>query len=260
MKLYQSLEYHIDNRIAFLTLNRPELGNTLDEVLMVELKDAFMAAEQDPQVKVMILRGKGTSFCLGLDPEHLLKAQGYTLDQNLAEASTLAQLYLNVYRSTKVVIAQVEGDALGAGAGLVTVCDFSFLSDGIRLGYPEVKLGRVPALMMPFLIRKVGETRAKQLMLGGGMIDAHEAFRLNLVTGVFPSEQIKDKVEGLAQEICQQNSAASLQLTKKMLADIQDFPLENAIKFAARLSARARNTEEYLRGLKAQLDGKEVDW
>jgi methylglutaconyl-CoA hydratase len=260
MKLYQTLESNVESRVAYLTLNRPEKRNALNDVLIAELKDAVLAAEQHPEAKVIVIRAKGPVFCAGADLAYLQKMQGYDMEQNMADSSTLAQLFLSLYRCTKVVIAQVEGQAIAGGAGLMTVCDFAYAVPEAQIGYPEVRIGFVPALVMPFLLRKVGETRAKQLLLSGDLLGAEQAQRYGLVTEVVPADEIQEAVEALALRLCTQNSAASLQLTKKMVADIQDFPLENAIQFAARLNAHARGTEECRRGVAAFLNKEDLTW
>jgi methylglutaconyl-CoA hydratase len=260
MKLYQTIEYTVEDRVAYLTLNRPDKRNALNDVLMIELKDAIMAAEQDPEAKVIVIRARGKAFCAGADLAYLQKMQDYSMDQNMADSSTLAQMFLAVYRCTKVVIAQVEGHAIAGGAGLLTVCDFAFAVPEAKIGYTEVRIGFVPALVMVFLLRKVGETRAKELLLSGDLIDAETAARYDLLNRVIPADDIQAQVRDFAQRLCTQNSAASLQLTKKMMADLQDFPLENAIKFAARMNAHARSTPDCKRGIAAFLDKEDLQW
>ncbi|GAB4415961.1 MAG: enoyl-CoA hydratase-related protein [Bacteroidia bacterium] len=260
MKLYQYLEYSTRDRVAYLTLNRPDKRNALNDVMVVELKDAFMAAEQDPMVKVLVIQARGPAFCAGADLEYLQRMQQYNEEQNLADSSSLAQLMLAIYRSIKVVIAQVEGHAIAGGCGLVTVCDFAFVVPEAKLGYTEARIGFVPAIVMAFLLRKVGETRAKELLLTGRLIDASTAVRYNLVNDVVPQDEIRAHVAQFAQQLCTQCSQASMQLTKKMIADIQDFPLEHAVKFAARMNAVARRTEDCQRGIAAFLDKEDLTW
>jgi methylglutaconyl-CoA hydratase len=260
MKLYQTIEYTVENRVAYLTLNRPEKRNALDDVLMIELRDAIMAAEQDVQAKVIVLRARGKVFCAGADLAYLQKMQDYSMDENIADSSTLAQLLLAIYRCTKIVIAQVEGHAIAGGAGLVTVCDFAFAVPEAKFGYTEVRIGFVPALVMVFLLRKTGETRAKELLLSGDLINAEIATRYDLINRVVPATDIHAHVRDFAQHLCRQNSTSSMQLTKKMMGDLQDFPLENAIKFAARMNAHARATPDCRRGIAAFLNKEDLEW
>ncbi|MDX2247795.1 MAG: enoyl-CoA hydratase-related protein [Bacteroidia bacterium] len=260
MKIYQFLEYLVEERIAFITLNRPEKRNALNDILIAELKDALMAAEQDLSVKIIVIRGNGAAFCAGVDLDYLQRMQGYNMEQNLADSSSLAQLFLTIYRGTKVVIAQVEGAAIAGGCGLVTVCDFAFVVPEAKLGYTEVRIGFVPAIVMTFLLRKIGETRAKELLLSGKIIDAQTAVDYHIVNQVVPAEEIGAYVRKFALEMCTQNSAASLQLTKKMIADIQSFPLEDAMRFAAKMNAYSRATDDCKRGVTAFLNKESHSW
>ncbi len=260
MKIYQTLEYRVDSRVAYITLNRPDKRNALNDAIVIELKDAMMSAEHDASVKVIVIKANGKAFCAGADLEFLQKMQQYSMDQNLADSVSLAEVFLAIYRSTKVVIAQVQGHAIAGGAGLMTVADFAFVVPEAKIGYTEVKIGFVPALVMTFLIRKVGETRAKQLLLSGDLISAQDAMNFNLVTRIVEAEKLEEEVATFAQKLCTENSAASMQLTKKMIADIQDFPLENAIKFGARLNARARATDDCKRGIAAFLNKEKIEW
>ncbi|MEZ4827388.1 MAG: enoyl-CoA hydratase-related protein [Bacteroidia bacterium] len=260
MKIYQFLDYFVESRVAWITLNRPEKRNALNDVLVAELKDAIMAAEQDPLVKVIVLKAKGISFCEGMDPEYLQAMLEYSLDQNLADSSSLAQVYLAVYRATKVVISQIEGVAIATGCGLATVCDFAFAVPEAKLGFTEVRQGAVPAIVMTFLLRKIGETRAKELLLSGKMISAQTAVEYHLINQVVPAESIAGFVREFAANLCKQNSSASLQLTKKMIADIQTFPLEDAVRFAAKMNAYSRVTEDCKRGIIASLNKEKIEW
>lgn len=260
MKIYQCLEYGVEDRVAYITLNRPEKRNALNDMLMVELRDAVMTAEQDALVKVVVLRAHGEAFCAGADLEHLQRMQRYNLEENRADSQTLAQLFQTIYKSSKVVIAQVEGHAIAGGCGLATVCDFTFAVPQAKFGYTEVRIGFVPAIVMVFLLRKIGETRAKELMLTGKLIDAETAVAYALINQIVPAVEIGDFVTQFAQDLCRNNSTSSMQLTKKMVADIQDFPLENALKFAARMNAYSRATDDCKRGIQAFLNKEPLEW
>ena len=260
MKIYQFLEYTVEDRIATISLNRPDEGNALNDVIIVELRDAIMAAEQQLDVKVILLKGKGSAFCKGADLAYLKRMQSYNLEQNRADSTTLIQLLLTIYRSTKVVIAEVHGDAIGIGCGLVTVCDFAFVSPETQMGFPQVQNGFTPAIVMAFALRKLGETRAKEMLMSGEIINAEKAVNYHLVNKIISSDKLEANTRAFGEKLCKDNSAAALQLTKKMIADMQDFPLENAVQFAARMNAYARLTDDARRGLTALLDKKKMDW
>lgn len=260
MKLYKSLEYKVQDRVGTITLNRPKEKNSITDILLIELRDALMAAEQDPNVKLLIIKANGEAFSSGIDKEYLQRIQNYSLEQQAADSNTLLQVLMSIYRSTKLIIAQVEGDAAGTGCALLLASDFVFATPEARFGLPEVRMGMVPALAMMFLLRKVGETRSKELMLSGDMIDARKAWDYHMITRIIPQAEIQGYVNQFANRLCTQNSAGSMQLTKKMIADIQDFPMENAMKFAAKMNAYARATPDCKRGIQATLDQEELTW
>jgi methylglutaconyl-CoA hydratase len=260
MTSYTQLEFHQKERIAYLSLNRPEQKNTLTPTLVAELKHALAQVEQSQDLKVVVIRGNGAVFCAGADLPQLESLQQQALEENLKDANHLADLYLMMYRSSKVIIAQVEGPAFGSGMGLVSVCDFAFAVPEALLGYPEVKYGFVPSLEMVFLLRKVGETRTKELLLGGEALKPEQAVSYGLINAVVPADDMREHVFQLASRICNQNSAASLQLIKKMVADIPNFPVDQGLRFAAKMNAHARGTEDFRKGIQAFLSNEKLEW
>lgn len=260
MKLYQHLEYLVQDRVAYISLNRPAEGNVLNDITAVELKDAILKAEQDGSAKLIVLRANGEDFCQGYDNEYLRKIAGYSLDQNRADAQSLAEMYFSLYRATKVIIAEVKGQAIGCGCALLAVVDFIFASEDATFAFPEVKMGLSPAMSMAYLIRRLGETRTRSLLLSGRTINADKAAEYRLITEAMPSEELPAFVNNFAQELCQNTSPAALQLAKKMISDMQDFPLENALKFGIRMDAFARVTEDARRGIALMLESKDLEW
>lgn len=249
MKLYQSIHFSLEGPIATLTLNRPESGNRFNQLMLSELKDAFLSVNEDDSIKILLLKANGHSFCEGLDPDFIHQIQQYTFDQQVADSGFLAELFLTLYRSTKLVIGQVEGHATGLGAALVSVCDMVWATPESEIAFDEVKFGLIPAIAINFLLRKIGETRTKELLLSGHRISSETAFNYNLINAVIPAEQMENHIKQMTETIARENSGASMQLIKKMVADIQEFPLEKAMGFSARMNAYSRTTEDGKRGL-----------
>src|SRR5262249_42264171 len=140
--------YEVNDRIGFITLNRPEKRNALSFELVSALKEVFSKAEEDPAVKVVVLRANGEAFCAGGDLAYLQQLQKFSFEENLADSNHLKTLFLKIYQLKKIVIAQVQGHALAGGCGLATVCDFVIAVPEARFGYTEVKIGFVPALVL----------------------------------------------------------------------------------------------------------------
>ncbi len=260
MEKNEYIRYEVLDRVAYITIDRPDKRNALNSKVVAELLMAFQVAEESEAVKVCVLRANGKAFCAGADLDYLKRLQGYDFDENLQDSSHLKSLFEWIYKMGKPVIAQVQGHAIAGGAGLATVCDFAFSVPEAQFGYTEVRIGFIPAIVMVFLVRKIGETRAKELLLSGDLIDAATAERYNMINKIVPAEEIEAHVKAFAARLCTQNSGQSMAITKKMLGDVQHFPLTEALNFAARMNARTRGSEDCKRGIAAFLNKEEILW
>ena len=252
--------YHVQERVGVITLNRPEKRNALSHELVADLKEAIHHAEVDDQVKVIILKANGEAFCAGADLAYLQQLQNFTYEENLQDSNHLKELFLKIYTLPKIVIAQVHGHALAGGCGLATVCDFSYAVPEAKFGYTEVKIGFIPALVAVFLLRKIGEARSKELLLGGELISAEHAVQMGLINKVVPSEKLESEVMALAKKLADGNSGQSMKLTKELIAKVQSLPLNEALGFAAEMNAHARSTEDCKRGIAAFLNKEKLTW
>lgn len=254
------IKYQVENRVGVITLNRPDKRNALNHQLVAELKSAFDMAERDEQVKVVVLKAEGDAFCAGADLGYLQDLQKFSHEENLADSNHLKELFLKIYRLPKVVIAQVQGHALAGGCGLATVCDFTFAVPEAKFGYTEVKIGFIPAIVMVFLLRKVGEQKAKQLLLTGDLIKAQAAFDMGLISKVVAKENLEEEVRTLAQALIKNNSGQSMALTKQMIGDVQSLTLDEALDHAAQMNAKARASADCKKGIAAFLNKEELSW
>lgn len=252
--------YAVKDRIGYLTLNRPEKRNALSHELVSELKAAFTKAEEDSDVKVIVLKANGEAFCAGADLAYLQELQHFSFEENFSDSNHLKELFLQIYTLKKVVIAQVQGHALAGGCGLATVCDFAYAVPEAKLGYTEVKIGFIPAIVMIFLLRKIGEQKAKQLLLSGDLIKADTAMQLGLINQVVPAEALEATVYAFAQKLIKNNSAQSMELTKKMIGEVQSLPMSDALNYAAQMNATARATDDCKKGINAFLNKQEIVW
>jgi methylglutaconyl-CoA hydratase len=260
MEKNEFIRYEVIDRVAYITIDRPDKRNALNSKVVAELLMAFQVAEESETVKVCVLRAHGKAFCAGADLDYLKRLQAYDFDENLQDSNHLKSLFEWIYKMGKPVIAQVQGHAIAGGAGLATVCDFAFSVPEAQFGYTEVRIGFIPAIVMIFLIRKIGETRAKELLLSGDIVDAATAERYNMINKIVPADEIEAYVKTFATRLCTQNSGQSMAITKKMLGDVQHFPVTEALNFAARMNARARGSEDCKRGIAAFLNKEEVLW
>jgi methylglutaconyl-CoA hydratase len=252
--------YTVQDRIGYITLNRPEKRNALSGDMVTELKTAFVRAEADETVKVIVLKANGEAFCAGADLAYLQQLQKFSLEENLLDSNHLKDLFQQIYQLKKVVIANVQGHALAGGCGLATICDFVFSIPEAKFGYTEVKIGFIPALVSVFLIRKIGEQKAKQLLLSGDLIKGEEAVRMGLVNYLFSKEELEHRVNSFAQFLIKNNSGQSLALTKQMIGEVQSMPLPEALAHAVELNALARGSADCKKGIAAFLNKEEIGW
>lgn len=254
------VNYSVKARVGYITLNRPDKRNALSYDLVRDLKEAFSRAETDANLKVVVLNAQGESFCAGADLAYLQQLQNFSYEENLADSQHLKELFLQIYTLKKVVIAQVQGHALAGGCGLATVCDFIFAVPEAKFGYTEVKIGFIPALVAVFLIRKIGEQKARQLLLTGEVINALEALNRGLIYKVVEAIDLEASVFDFAQQLIRSNSAQSMQLTKQLIAEVQSLSLQEALDLAGTMNAQARSTEDCKKGIAAFLNEQDLRW
>ncbi len=257
---YTHIGYEVADRVAYITLDRPEKRNAFNEVLVKELAQAFAAAEKNGEIRVVVLKANGKAFCAGADLEYIRSLSGYTFEENLQDSHSLMRLFMQMQKLKKPIVAQVQGPALAGGCGLATVCDIIVSSDNAIFGYPEVRIGFVAALVMVFLVRKIGEGRARELLLTGKTITAGEAYSIGLIHAVTSGEELETTVHKYCQQLSSEVSGSSVAITKEILAKIQGMDLQNALEFAARMNAATRMTEDCKRGINAFLNKEQIDW
>ncbi len=254
------IKYNIKNRVATITLNRPDKRNALNSTMVKELYSTLKKAEYNNDVKVIILKANGDAFCAGADLAYLKELSQYTYAENLADSMQLKEMFRQIYTMKKIVIAQIEGSAIAGGAGLATVCDLVFSVPEAKFGFTEVKIGFVPAIVSVFAIRKFGESHTKRLLLSGDLIEAKEARKIGLVNFISTKELIDEEVEKFAYNLVTKTSGNSLALTKSLISEIQQKDLEQALNYAAELNAKARDSTDCKKGINAFLNKEKIVW
>lgn len=251
--------YAAADGVATITLNRPDRRNALSRELIETLRENVARAADDPAVRVVVLTGAGNVFCAGMDLAEL--QESLTADAADApvwdDAMRLASLYDAIYRLAKPSVAAVNGSAVAGGAGLVSVCDLAVCVEGAKFGYPEVRRGLVAAMVLPHLMRHVGERMARYLLLTGELIDAGAALRAGFVNEVVPDAELKNRVSAIAASLIEGGPVA-LAKTKELLTAFSHQAL--GIEEAAQASAAPRLTQECRDGLRAFFEKKPVPW
>jgi methylglutaconyl-CoA hydratase len=245
---FQLLKIYLEHPVARIGLNRPEKRNALSPELISEISAALDMLAGDDDVRVIVLTGEGGVFCAGADLGYIQQLADFGAEQNLADSRNLKDLFYKIYTYPKFVIAQVHGAALAGGCGLATVCDVVVASDDSEFGYTETAIGFIPALVSVFLVRKIGETHARELLLSARRVSAEEAYSLGMINAVVPCPQLEDYVKNYAATVAR-NSPTAIAMTKRMLAATVGMGLESALEYAASMNALARSTEDTKRGI-----------
>jgi methylglutaconyl-CoA hydratase len=240
--------YSLDDSVARITLNRPEKRNALNDELIAGLKSSLVQADQTEQVRVVVISGAGKDFCSGADLSALQKIAEGSITENVEDARSLMDLF-NLMRQVRVpVVAAVRGRALAGGCGLATACDIVLASASARFGYPEVKIGFVPAMVTAILRRNVSEKRAFELITRGAEISAAEAREFGLVNQVFSDDDFDNEVEGYLREF-EKVSKSAVALTKSLLYQIDGMRFEESLEVGADVNVIARLTEDCQKGI-----------
>lgn len=257
----ETVLYTIKERTAFITINRPEKRNALNREVVESLKVYFSEAEKNEQVKTIVLKGSGNAFCSGADLKYIQDLQDFSESENLEDSNELKDLFLQIYRTSKPVIAQINGPALAGGCGLVSVCDFAFCTSESKFGYTEVRIGFIPAIVMIFLIRKIGESKSRRFLLSGEIFDCETAKKSGLVNDYFEDEEeLETFVNEFTSKLNSQNSSSAMALTKSLLIKVQDLSLNEALSEAVQANATARKTEDCKKGIQAFLNKEKPRW
>jgi methylglutaconyl-CoA hydratase len=242
------LLYSAGSGIARITLNRPDKRNALDEELIAGIRQALLQSAQDESVRIVTVTGAGQDFCAGADLAALQQIQNAGVIDNLADARRLADLFLEMRRHPRPIVALVRGRALAGGCGIATAADIVLAAESAQFGYPETKIGFVPAMVMAILRRSVTERRAFDLLTTGETISARTAREIGLINRVYPDEVFEAEADRYVTQLAARSSSA-VALTKSLLYQIDRMSFEAALTAGVQTNALARLTEDYRRGL-----------
>ena len=240
--------YQVEGAVARITLNRPEKRNALNEGLVANLKRNLRQANDDPAVRVVVLSGAGRDFCSGADLAALQKISEASVAENVDDARSLMELFILMREVNVPIVAAVRGKALAGGCGLASACDIVLASTNARFGYPEVKIGFVPALVMAILRRNVSEKCAFELITRGAEIGAEEAKELGLINQIFNDEDFDGQVTIYAREF-EKLSRSAVALTKTLLYQIDRMAFREALETGVDVNVIARMSEDCKKGV-----------
>jgi methylglutaconyl-CoA hydratase len=254
------LKTDIDNSIARVTLDRPEIHNALNEELIGLLTQTFKDLGTRQEIRAIVLQGNGKSFSAGADLNWTRRVARFTPEENRRDAQTAIEMFLTIVRCPKPVIARVHGAALGGGSGLVAASDISVATENAQFGFTEVKLGIVPALISPFVVARIGAANAREYFLTGEKFSAATALSIGLVNHVVESESDMDALIEMKLAHILGASAAAIAATKELILTVAGQPVESMSGITAEASVRSRASADAQAGVSAFLSHGKPPW
>ena len=247
-------------RVRELTLNRPDSRNALTGSLVQDLRMALADASLDDRIRSVVISGAGKAFSAGADLAELKSLRSASLIENRRSSDALADLFKEIRIHPNPVIAKVNGHAIAGGCGLAVACDMSIVASQAKLGFSEVKIGFVPAIVSHLLRHRVNDAALRDLLLTGRLINAREAVALGLVAATVDPAELDDAVLEITDAIETNTSPTAVALTKRMLATTEGMPPGPAQTFLASYNALVRQTGDVDRGVTAFLDKRDPEW
>jgi methylglutaconyl-CoA hydratase len=256
-----SILLHVDrDGIATLTLNRPELHNAFDDAMIAELTRALRKVDDDRKVRVVVLAANGQSFSAGADLNWMKRMAAYSAAENLRDATGLAELMSTLDTLSKPTVARVQGSAYAGGLGLIACCDIAVAARTAQFAVTEVRLGLIPAVIAPYVVRALGARAARRWFLTGERFDAAEAFRLGLIHDLVEESALTETINGIVTHLYMGGPVA-LGACKEWIARVADRPIDEALAGdSARRIAAIRTTAEAQAGVAAFLAKKDSPW
>jgi methylglutaconyl-CoA hydratase len=260
MTIYTTIEFEKQADLGTIWLNRPEIHNAFNEIMIRELIDCFEAINGMDDIRIVILRGRGKSFCAGADLNWMRDVARYSFEQNYKESLNLSKCFFTIYTCKKPTIAMVHGAAIGGANGLLASCDFAYADDNTTFSLSEVKIGVVPACISPYVTKRVGEYGSRELMLTGRRIKGKEAEHFRLVNKSLPAEELESYVASVV-DLLRTSGPKAMSQCKNLIFNISNMEtLEQALESTARMIAEIRASEEGQEGMAAFLEKRKPKW
>ena len=256
---YETIKVEYKDKVAWVTLNRPQVRNAFNAAMIAEMTAAFEAISADRSLRVVVLTGQGTSFCAGADLNWMGDVINYSYEQNLEDSLNLAKMFRRMSNCPLPTIARVNGPAIGGGTGMVAVCDLVVASEKAVFSLSEVKIGLVPACISPYVIRRLGDKNSREFFLTGERLTAQKAYAAGLINFLVDESELDNKVNELIEKlIC--SGPEALSWCKKLLAKVPGMNEKEAGVFTAEVITKLRMSDEGQEGMKAFFEKRKPNW
>jgi len=260
MKTYKTIQLEINDEVGTIWLNRPEIHNAFNEVMISEIIEVFDDIKEMNNLRAVILRGRGKSFCAGADLNWMRDVAKYSYEDNYKESLNLSICFHKIYTCPKPTIAMVHGAAIGGANGLLAACDFAYADNNTTFSLSEVKIGIVPACISPYVNKRVSEYGSKELMLTGKRFKGPEAEYHKLVNKSMSAEEMEKHIEELI-ALLKTSGPKAIDHCKNLLYEINNnLNLDQAIEYTAKMIADIRASEEGQEGMAAFLEKRKPNW
>jgi len=259
MTSFTTIQFSQMGTTAYITFNRPDIHNAFNATVISEMSAVFHEIAKDNTLRAVVLTGAGKSFCAGADLNWMkaVKEQGY--ENNLKESNLLADLFYQIFTCPLPVIGKINGAAIGGGTGFVALCDIAIAAKSAVFSFSEVKIGLVPACIGPYVIKKMGEGRARELFISGERMDAARALQVGLINSVVDDNQLDAAVAELQATIISSGPHA-VAMAKKLIGEVPAMAPEEFRPYTAEMIARLRVSEEGQEGMDAFLNKRQPKW
>ncbi len=258
---YNNIEFEKTENAGIIWLNRPEVHNAMNAEMIGEIVDAFEKANNMDDVRFVMLRGRGKSFCAGADLNYMKGIAQFGFDENYQDGLKLAKCFNAIYTCSKPTIAVVHGAAIGGANGLLAACDMVYCLDDTKFAFSEVKLGIAPATISPYVCKRIGESGARDLMITGRRILGQEAESFGLVNKSFEDEEALEAQLSFTHKMLMSSGPAAMEATKKLIYNLfNKYNFEDSIDYTAKLIAELRASEEGQEGMASFLEKRKAKW
>jgi len=261
MPIFEYLSFTLDHGVCRITLARPEVHNAFNRKLIEELRAAFEDVSTRPSsdVRAVVLAGEGKSFCAGADVNWMRESLEYTEEENVADALRMAGMFDAIDKCPVPVIGRIHGAALGGGAGLASVCDIVVAAEGTLFAFSEAKLGIAPAVISPYVLRKIGASHARALFFTAERFGADRAMQIGLVHSVKPKGELDAEIDRLVREVIT-SAPGAIARAKMLIAEVPHLSPDRAMQRTAETIAALRVADEGQEGLRAFLEKRKPGW
>ena len=256
---FKTIKYITEGKVGNIIFNRPKIHNAFNSLVIDEMLQLFDLLEKDSDLRVIVITGEGKSFCAGADLNWMRSVVNQSFEENLIESNRLAELFYKVYSFKLPVIGKINGAAIGGGTGFVAVCDIAIAAESAKFSFSEVKIGVVPACIGPYVIKKMGEGKARELFITGERMLAKRAFEVGLVNKFVEDDKLDSAVDELVHTIISSGPEA-VSMAKKLVSEVPSMSPEQFKPYTAEMIAKLRISDEGQEGMDAFLNKRKPKW